>query len=443
MKVDFPGASGGTPIPPNILEKYFGKELEQRPLDDARRTMRIGLVGGGLLLAFLLVLAFLAPISGAAVASGEVTVAGSKLVIQPVQSGVVTEFLVREGQAVRPGQPLVRFNNIRSGAQLRQALARYDTLRATEARLIAERDGVERLVFPADLAARAADPIAANAMRSEAAVFQRHQAVQAAERRINDAELAAAQADREGAQRQLALVRDELAGIRELYAKGFARKSTLRALERSVVQLETQSATGSAQIAQADLTRQRTRDSQVMQTVSQLASVQQQLAQLRPQLDVTRYMADQDMIRAPAAGRVSGVADVGPGSVVSGGRTLMELVPTGRAYLVEARIKPEDIDDVRVGSEATVRFTSVNPHGRSSFTGRVVTLSPARIEGQGGQSYYQAQIALDNPAELARENMVLQPGVPATVNIKTADRSLLDYLLSPLGDAFATSFREE
>jgi HlyD family type I secretion membrane fusion protein len=443
MKVDFPSASGGTPIPPNLLEKYFGQQLEQRPLDDARKTLRAGAIGAGLFIALLLVLAFLAPISGAAVATGQVTVAGSKLVIQPVQSGVVTEYLVREGQSVRPGQPLVRFNNIRSGAQLRQAMARYDTLRATEARLIAERDGLDRLTFPADLAVRAGDPAAASAMRAETAVFQRRQSVLAAERRINDAQLLSARAGRDGTEQQLALVRDELAGIRELYAKGFARKSTLRALERSEVQLETQSATGLAAIAQAELTSQRTRDSQVMQTVSQLSSVQEQLAQLRPQLDVTRYMADQDVIRAPAAGRVSGVAQIGPGSVVNSGRTLMELVPSGRAYLVEARIKPDDIDDVRVGSVATLRFTSVNPHGRSSFTGKVVTLSPAAVAGPDGTSAYVAQIALDNPEQLARENVVLQPGIPAAVNIKTKDRSLLDYLLAPLGDAFATSFREE
>ena len=170
--------------------------------------------------------------------------------------------------------------------------------------------------------------------------------------------------------------------------------------------------------------------------------MQQQLAQVTPQLDVTRYMADQDVIRAPAAGRVSGVTSMGAGMVIGGGKTLMEIVPTGRALIIEARVKPEDIDDVRVGQPAVVRFSTVNPHGRTAFDGRVVTLSPARID-QGGQSFYKAQVVLLDPEAARREGLALQPGIPASVNITTQNRTLFDYLLAPFTDAVSRSFREE
>jgi HlyD family type I secretion membrane fusion protein len=455
MKLDFfsfgggggggePGGGGGRvrAIPKRLIERYLRQRLQVRPLDDARRTVRVGLMAALMFFGIFLLFAAFAPISGAAVAEAQVTVAGDRLVIQPISGGIVSEVLVREGQPVQAGQPLVRLNGIRSGAQLRQAQARRDALRAAEARLIAERDGAEQLVFPPDLATRSGDPAAAAAMQAEMALFARHMAVLEADRRIAETQIGSAAARQAAAQTQLALVNEDLAAFQELASRGFARKTTVRQLQRSAAQHEADSATGEASLREAEITYQRTRDSQVMQIVTDLARVQEQLAQVNPQLDVNRYLADQDLLRAPAAGRVTAVAALGPGTVVTGGRTLMEVVPAGRTLIVEAKIKPSDIDDVRLGAEATVRFSTVNPRGQSSFTGRVVTLSPARIEDSSG-GYYRAQIALDDPAAAGEAGLALQPGIPAMVNVKTQDRTLLSYLLSPLSDAMSRSFREE
>ncbi len=281
-------------------------------------------------------------------------------------------------------------------------------------------------------------------MRAQLSLFERNRAMREADRRLTETQLTSAAARRAASIRQLALVNDELEGIQELYAKGFARKTTVRALERTIAQLEAESITGGAAIEEAELTRRRTRDAQATQIISELVQVQEQLAQVNPQLEISRYYSDRDVLRAPAAGRVAGLSQLGPGTVVSSGRTLMEIVPTGRTLLVDARIKPADIDDVRLGAEATLRFASVNPRGQSSFKGRVVTLSPTRIaDAQGGEGHYRAQIALDDPAVLARAGVPLQPGIPAAVNIKTKERTLWDYLVAPLKDAMSRSFREE
>ncbi len=452
MKQDFfsfgGGGGGGTPrrlgLTRRLLQRYMRDRLDAAPLDDARSTVRVGVIGAILFFGLFFAFAMLAPLSGAAVAEGEVSVSGQRVAIQPVGTGLVSELLVHEGQQVRAGQPLVRLNGVRSGAQLRQAQARRDVLRAAEARLAAERDGLDRLVFPPDLASRSADPTAAAAMGAQLALFQRHRAILQADRSLTETQLAVARAKRDSSVRQLALVNDELDGIQQLYAKGFARKTTVRALERSIAQLQADSIAGGAQIEEAEINRRRTRDAQMLALVSELNSVQEQLAQVNPQLDISRYYADRDLLRAPAAGRVAGVAQVGPGMVVNGGRTLMEIVPTGRTLIVEARVKPEDIDDVRVGAEATVRFTTVNPRGESSFKGRVVTLSPARVEDpKGGPGHYRAQIVLNDPAAAASTGLALQPGIPANVNIKTKERTLWDYLVAPLGDAMSRSMREE
>ncbi|HVQ07013.1 MAG TPA: HlyD family type I secretion periplasmic adaptor subunit [Allosphingosinicella sp.] len=444
MKLDFMSlGGGGTSLPRRWIDRRM-RRLEVAPLDDARQPIRTGLIAAAIFIGIFFVFALLAPISGAAIAEGEVTVTGSRMVIQPESTAIVSEVLVREGQLVRAGQPLVRLNGIRSGARLRQAQARRDALRATEARLLAERDGAEVLLFPQDLASRSGDPTAAAAMRAQQAIFARRRPILEADRTITDARLAAARARRQASETQLRLIEEELADVRFLYRRGFARKPTMLALERAVAQLRADVAGGGAATIEAEMNQSRTGNGQVVEVVQELARVQEQLAQADPELDVTRYSADRDVLRSPVAGRVSGIARVGPGTVVSGGHTLMEVVPTGRALIVEARIQPRDIDDVHVGAEANVHFSSVNPHGRSSFKGHVVTLSPTRVtDGAGGQPYFRAQIALDDAAGAAGDGVPLQPGLPASVHITTERRTLFSYIFSPFGDAVSRSFREE
>lgn len=447
MKLDFlhlgGGGSGGARalLPRRLIERRM-RQLDIRPLDDAGRTVRMGVIAAGVFLAIFALFAALAPISGAAISPAVVQVTGDTFAVQPAGSGIVTEVLVREGEAVRAGQPLVRLNGMRSGAALRQAQARHDTLKALEARLTAERDGAAQLLFPPTLAARAFDPVARRAMATQQAIFARHVAILGADRGSSDQDLITARARATATDRQLSLIRAQLADYRGLYRRGFARLTTIRDLERQEAGLIAEQAATGATLAQAEIARNRLRDAQAMETASQLGQVQEQLAQVSPQLDVSRYFADQDQLRSPAAGRVSGVVAMGPGMVVAGGRTLMQIVPSGRPLIVEARVKPADIDDVRLGQEATVRFSTVNPHGKTAFKGHVVTLSPAQIT-EGGQAYFKAQVALDDPAQARRDGLTLQPGIPASVNIKTRDRSLISYLFSPLLDAMSRTFREE
>ncbi|AQR74413.1 HlyD family type I secretion periplasmic adaptor subunit [Sphingomonas sp. LM7] len=446
MKLEFPHFGGGAalPLPRRLIERRM-RQFDVQPLDDTRRTIRFGVLGALLFFGLFGMFAVFVPINGAAIAPGQVSVSGSRLVIQPIASGLVAEILVREGQQVRAGQPLVRLNGVRSGAALRQAQAKRDALRATEARLVAEIEGRDTLTFPADLAQRGTDPTAAAAMQAQRALFVRHRSVLSADQGISGTKLDSARARQAAAEKQLALINDELADYRMLYAKGFARKTTIRALERNAAQLEADRVSGLAAIEEAELTMRRTRDSQSVDLVSELKQTQDQLAEINPQLDVTRYEADRDLLRAPADGRVSGVAQVGPGTVVNAGRTLMELVPSGRALIIEATVDPKDIDDVRVGSEAIVRFSSVNPHGQTAFKGKVVTLSPAAVAGEEANAAprYHAQIVLDDPAAVERAGVMLQPGIPASVNITTQARTLFDYLMQPFGDAVSKSFREE
>jgi len=445
MKLDFLSIGGSGPAASNAPRREIDRRmrlLDIQPLDRADRTVRVGLFVGLGFLALIVLFALVAPISSAAIASGQVSVSGDKYSIQPVTGGIVTGVLVREGQLVRAGQPLVRLNGVKSGATLMQAQAERDALRAVETRLIAERDGAGQLIFPSDLATRTSDPVVARAMAGQQAIFARHMAVLAADRANSDEALTAATAQQGAAKRQLQLIEDELRDYRMLYARGFARKTTIRSLERTQAQLQADTAAGLATTNQAQIAARKVRDSQMMDISTQLAETQEKLAQVTPQLDVTRYVADQDTIRAPTTGRVSGLKQLGPGAVVGGGDALMEIVPAGRPLIVDVRVKPADIDTVRVGQRATVRFGTTNPHGQNAFEGTVMTLSPASVT-EGDTTYYKAQITLDDPAAVRRAGISLQPGVPASANITTADRTLFEYIFGPLTAAFSRSFREE
>lgn len=430
-------------IPKGLLKRYMRERLEVRPLDDAQPTIRVGVIAAVLFFGLFLGFAMLAPISGAALAEGKVTTNGNKMLIQPVAGGLVAEIKVKEGQFVRAGQPLVQLNGIRSGAQLKQTQAKRDSLKALEARLIAERDGHEQLNFPNDLMARQNDPATMEAMRAQYALWQRHRQILAADRTLTDTQYTAAEARQKASAQQLALLNQELGGLVELERRGFASKNRILGMRRQSAELTAQLAGSTAQMEEAQIRQQRTRDAQTMEIVTELNRVQSELAQVEPQLEVSRYDADRDVLRAPVTGRVSGLAQIGPGTVVGSGQTLMEIVPTEGTLVIDARVKPEDIDDVKLDAEATVRFTTVNPHGQSAFKGKVITLSPTQIDdGQGG-GYFRAQIAIVDPAELQRAGVELQPGVPASVSITTERRTLWDYLMAPLGDAFSRSFREE
>ena len=436
MKLDFKPFTAVAELPAGVAEqyrRYMGEDAPKGELDDARGVVRTGLIVFGAIFAAFILIAGLAPINGAAIAPGLVIVAGERQAVQATSDGVVAQMLVREGQAVRGGQVLARLNGVASGARLLQTYAQRDAQLAARARLVAERDGAEAIAWPADLAARRGDPVAAEAMENQEALFTQRKRVWAAESGIAEAKLREAKANQVGAARQLDLIRSELSGIASLYRRGFAPRSRLLALQRAEADLQTEVSNGGSAVAEAELNK----------VLEELRDVQARLAQSQPQLTVSQYDAERDVLRAPLAGRAVGVVNLGPGSVVATGQKILEILPDGRGLIVHARVKPQDIDDVRIGQAATVRLTTINPRGRSSFDGKVTTISADRLtDPRTGEGYYLALIALDE-AELSAAGIRLHPGVPAVVNIKTHARTLLEYLLYPITDALSGGFREE
>jgi HlyD family type I secretion membrane fusion protein len=444
MKLDLDPHKIVRRIPVDWLDRYQkGVSGPSGALDDSRKLVRFGLIVLVGFFGVLLVWAALAPLNGAAVASGVVTVAGNRQNLQTLNGGVVEQVLVHEGQQVAAGQILIRMNGLAAGGKYQQTQAQKDALRAAEARLIAERDNAAELAVPPELRTRQFEPAVVQALANQRALFDSRKKVFDADRGIYAARVQQARSEANSPSEQLRYVRDQVAGMRTLYSRGFAPKSTLFELERLRVELEAQATSGGAKVAEAELLAAKAEQERVGDVVDQLRLVQDQLQQVNPDLAVARYNAERDVVRAPVAGAVVDLARLSPGSIVGSGDKVMDILPSGRGLVVEAKIKPQDIDDVHVGSRADVRFTTVHPRGPSKVTGTVTTLSADRLtDATTGAPYYLAYIALD-AADLHDDDLTLTAGLPATVNVRTAERSFLSYIFAPLLDAFSGAGRQE
>ncbi|HEX8470004.1 MAG TPA: biotin/lipoyl-binding protein, partial [Brevundimonas sp.] len=342
MKLDLNPQKIVRRIPVEWLDKYQkGVSGPSGALDDSRKLVRFGLIVLVGFFGVLIVWAALAPLNGAAVASGIVTVSGNRQSLQTLNGGVVEAVLVREGETVKAGQVLIRMNGIAAGGKYRQTQAQRDALRAAEARLLAERDNASEIQVPQELRTRQFEPAVSQALANQRALFDSRKKVFDADRGIYDARVQQARSEVNSPSEQLRYVREQVAGMRTLYRKGFAPKSTLFELERLRVELEAQAVAGGAKVAEAQLLAARAEQERVGEVVEQLRLVQDQLQQVDPDLAVARYNAERNVVRAPLAGAVVDLARVAPGSIIGSGEKVMDILPSGRGLIVEAKIKPE------------------------------------------------------------------------------------------------------
>jgi HlyD family secretion protein len=395
--------------------------------------------------------------AGAVLAQGEVVVESHLKEVQHPKGGVVGELLVRDGQRVRAGEIVVRLDATVTRADLAVVTHQIDELTARQARLKAEREGAGAIEFPAELTARAAEPAIAALLAEEQRLFDLRrnalegQRAQLRERVAQVAEetrgLAVQIKAKEAAAR---LIEEELSGVRLLWEKQLVPIQRLKPLEREAAQLAGERGQLIAAAAQAK-GRASELELQILQldqdlrseAAAELREVQARLAVLAEQ----RVAAEDDLRRieipAPQSGRVHQLAVHTVGGVISAGEPIMLIVPDGDVLTVEARIAPQDIDQVRIGQAAVLRLSAFDQRTTPEILGEVSRISADLTRDQRTQSaYYTARIALID-AELARLGEAkLLPGMPVEVFIHTGERTVLSYLTKSLRDQLARTFRD-
>ncbi|MGH6887020.1 MAG: HlyD family type I secretion periplasmic adaptor subunit [Geminicoccales bacterium] len=398
-----------------------------------------------------------APISSAAIAPGIVVVDSNRKSVQHLEGGVIREILVRDGDVVEQGQVLLRLD----GASVRAAMAALQpmlqTNRAYRARLLAERDGLSTIEFPADLAWAASDPLTEQILAGQRRIFTTRRNALTGEVELNANRLAQSRHRLDGLEqreivkeKELLLLKDELAGQHSLFDKGYTTKKVLNATERSLRQLETETADIASKIDEANRLIERYEleglqigKNFVEQVENELYQVEQEAYELTQR---TRAVQDQHArldIRAPVSGVVVNMAAHTVGGVVAAGSRILDIVPQNDRLLVEAQVQPADIDGVRPGLQADIRFPAFERLNMPHITGRVTVVSADRIVNDRTGSGHFLVRALVDDGEIAKlGELRLVPGMPAQVIINKSEGTLLGYLTAPLARLFWTAFRE-
>ena len=432
--------------------------------DDPSREMRASLWIAGVFFIGFLGWAALAPLDAGAYAHGQVAVAGNRQAVQHRDGGIVSALMVKEGDLVSAGQPLLSISAGDTRALERGLTGDYLNLVAERARLVAAAQGLPQIAAPPEFATLAPEDRAiagealttqSHLLQSQLASAQAQKSVLGQQSRQIGARIGglAAEGDSLNAQRQL--VDDELQDMRRLAQKGYGSENRIRDMERQLASLAGDQNSRAADIASARGNISQThvqalvidRD-RVEKADQQLRDVTQQLTEVEPKLMAARQQLARSQVRAPVAGRVVGMRVFTVGGVVAAGETLMEIVPQNRELVIQAHMSPDDINDIHPGMQVKVRFPSFHDHSLPDFYGSIATISADAITDEKiGAQYFVAEIhvprrELDKLASARGGNASIQPGMPAEVLVTLHHRSMLDYLLEPLTQVFWHTGRE-
>ena len=428
----------------------------------AGNRVLVGLVAGSLLFGFV-------SISGAVVATGVVNVESNYKTVQHLDGGIVAKILVRNGDRVAEGEVVVRLDDTQVRSNHAVAVAKMNDFLVQQARLEAERDGTAEMVLPGEVLARKSDPGLAKIISAQQTLFRARATAHRGEldvlrQRIEQASNDAAGMEKSLAakQKEAAISRSELASLKPLFDKGFANLQRFLPVQRDNARIEGEVGRMTSDLAkvQSSVSEARLKlaqsDKDYTQSVlDELRKVQASLAEVTEQRIALEDKLRRVDIRAPRSGLVHALATHTEGGVLQAGSPVMQIIPEGERMIVDAQLQPQDIDKVRKGHAAYVRFPAFNAKSTPRLEAVVINVSAAQLTenqtpGQSqapssqNKSYFTAQVSL-NEGELAKlpKGHALVPGMPAEVYIELGDRSMLSYFVKPLMDAMSRTFREQ
>ena len=433
------------------------------PASKTARSMRSALLGGAIVSGVLTIgiggWAATTEISGAVVAGGALVVDSNVKKVQHPTGGVVGEVRVRDGDRVKAGDILVRLDDTQTRASLAIVTKALDELAARQARDEAERDAIAQVSFPAQLLDRMGDPDVARVVEGERRFFETRrsaregQAAQLRERILQLREQILGLEDQVVAKgREIKLIGEELEGVRTLWQKNLVQMTRLTSLERDGARLEGERGSLVSSIAQ---TRGRITETelQTLQIDQDLRSeVSKDLAEIRSKTSeyVERKIAAEDQlrrieIRAPQDGIVHQLTAHTVGGVISAqGEPIMLIVPESDALSAEVKIAPQDIDQVRVGQAAMIRFSAFSQRTTPELSGEVSRISAdVSIDQKSGASFYTIRLNVSDIEIERLQGLRLVPGMPVETFIRTGDRTVISYLTKPLMDQINKTWREK
>lgn len=418
-----------------------------------RRGLVFITVFGGALLFWLIATS----ISSAVIGSGQFVVDGNVKKVQHPTGGVVSQLLVREGDQVSQGDLLIRLDETVTRANFQVVAGQLYELFGRKASLEAERDGRDTLNVPAELAGRPNDTEVVRIVASERRLFEARRAARESQRaqfakRIAQLqnEILGFRAQLDANARETQIIAEELIGVRELFAKRLTSIMRLNGLERQAVnltgqmgQLTSQIAQTEGKIAEIELQVARIDEDLRAETQKELREVQGKIAELTER----RVAADDNLkrveLRAPSSGTVHQLAVHTVGGVLAPGEAAMLIIPSKEELIVEAKVTPQDRDQLQLGQKVTVRVHSSHQRTTPELNGTLTRIAAdVSKEAATSASFYPVGVTIAK-SELERLRGVnVAAGMQADVLIEVGSRSPLSYLLRPLSDQTAKAFRD-
>lgn len=398
-----------------------------------------------------------AKLDSAIMAQGVVAVETNRKTVQHLEGGIISQILVREGQRVHEGDILFVLDDT-------QALANADTiqnqlgaLRATEARLLSERAGNDTIRFPEDLV-DSDRPVIKQAIADQQKQFVERRdsllgQVAILESRIQQyrTEIEGLNQERTATENQLSFINDELVGLRQLLERSLVQKSRVFAVERERSRLEgvigrsiADASKAENSISEANLQIKQLRQKMLEDVNSSLLDTRQKISDLNEKSRVAADILRRVNIRSPRTGEVQNLRVTTIGGVIRAGEPLLDIVPENEPLIIQAQVSPNDVESVRPGMAANIRFSSFHTKVLPEIFGKITSVSKDRLtDEQSKQPYFLARITVEDneiPKEIRGD---LTAGMPADVMVPTGDRTVASYLVRPLENRFRKALREQ
>lgn len=423
-------------------------------IDQTKRLIRIGqliiaiaFVGLGIWLA-------LAPLQGAVIMMAQAKVDANRKAVQHNEGGIVNEIFVRDGDIVAEGQPLIVLRDAQAEALYSVTHTALDAELARHARLEAEMTG-STPKFPQALLQRKDEPVAAEMMRREQALFEERRRALAAQIALLENQAKSVGDEVEALKAQMAAERmgaaaaeEEMASLASLKDQKFVANTRLLTQKRVISDYRSREEERRSEIAHAQSQREELRlravtlrSDLVRQAAEEAKASTTRIMELQDRLRPASDLLQRLTIRAPVAGRVLNLAVHTAGGTIAPRATLMEIVPDTGPLVLEGRVHVDSIKELHVGQAADIRLTALPQRTTPLLPGKVSYISPDALTVEDGATFYLVQLVPDS-AEARSPLADLQPGMAAEVFIRTKPRTALEYLLEPVTDTMMRAFRE-
>jgi HlyD family secretion protein len=422
----------------------------ERELRRGLRVLLIATLLGGGWLVFV-------PLAGAVVVPGNLVVQSNVKSIQHPTGGIVADIKVQNGSHVQAGDLLVRLDATQAQTSLQVVSKQLDEVRGKLARLSAERDGLDHFETPSQLAGRLTDENVASVLASEETLFKARFTARQSQKDLLQSKIAQLTQEISGLEsqitskaKQLELIQGELTGVQDLYDKRLVPLTRLTALQRESAriegergQLESTIAETKSKIGEAQLQIVRTEQDFRTDVVKDLGEAQAKEAELSERGVAARDLLDRIEIRAPTSGVIHQLLAHTIGGVIRAGDTIMDIVPDSDDLQIEARLQPNDIDQVHTGQTAFVRLSAFDRQTTPQLAGQVSYVSAdTSKDQQSNTSYFTVRVVLPEEERRRLAGQQLVPGMPAEVFMQTGSRTMMNYLLKPILDQMRRAFVE-